>query len=133
MLLLYTHANTDFLGHSIPYLPFGSGIYPSSLHRPLGKLRKSRTVFSILQMTTLEDNFAKQRYLSVAERLQLAQELRLSEQQVKTWFQNRRTKWKKQLNDQDQAEQNLEQMTVALAASPSKTVPITESGRTGTW
>ncbi len=71
-----------------------------TLHRPLRKLSKSRTIFTMKQVTELEDNFSKQMYLSVPKRLQLAHELELSEQQVKMWFQNRRTKWKRQMSAQ---------------------------------
>ena len=66
--------------------------------------RKARTVFTAEQMVALEDNFSRQKYLSVPERLVLAKQLGLTEQQIKTWFQNRRTKWKKQLSEQDNAE-----------------------------
>lgn len=55
-------------------------------------------------MVVLEENFSRQKYLSVPERLVLAKQLGLTEQQIKTWFQNRRTKWKKQLSEQDSAE-----------------------------
>ncbi len=44
------------------------------------------------------------KYLSVPQRLKIAQELDLTEQQVKTWFQNRRTKWKRRLKEQDLAD-----------------------------
>ena len=60
-------------------------------------------------MTALEKNFAKQKYLSIPERLDLAKELDLTEQQVKTWFQNRRTKWKRQLSEQDKAEKEADE------------------------
>lgn len=59
-------------------------------------------------MAILEKNFSKQKYLSIPERLDLAKDLDLTEQQVKTWFQNRRTKWKRQLSEQDNAEKEAE-------------------------
>ncbi|KAL4703992.1 hypothetical protein ACJJTC_000378 [Scirpophaga incertulas] len=44
----------------------------------------------------LERKFRCQKYLSVADRGDVADALSLSETQVKTWYQNRRTKWKRQ-------------------------------------
>ncbi|KAJ1139785.1 hypothetical protein NDU88_006149 [Pleurodeles waltl] len=60
------------------------------------KPRRARTAFSYEQLLALESKFRSGRYLSVCERLNLALALGLTETQVKIWFQNRRTKWKKQ-------------------------------------
>ncbi|KAB7501192.1 Homeobox protein slou [Armadillidium nasatum] len=60
------------------------------------KPRRARTAFTYEQLVALENKFKQTRYLSVCERLNLALGLSLTETQVKIWFQNRRTKWKKQ-------------------------------------
>ncbi|CAL8299206.1 unnamed protein product [Merluccius merluccius] len=60
------------------------------------KPRRARTAFTYEQLVALESKFRATRYLSVCERLNLALSLSLTETQVKIWFQNRRTKWKKQ-------------------------------------
>ncbi|KAG2470179.1 BARX2 protein, partial [Polypterus senegalus] len=59
------------------------------------KPRRSRTIFTELQLMGLEKKFQKQKYLSTPDRLDLAQSLGLTQLQVKTWYQNRRMKWKK--------------------------------------
>ncbi|XP_064459116.1 barH-like 1 homeobox protein [Ornithodoros turicata] len=60
------------------------------------KPRKARTAFTEHQLKTLERSFERQKYLSVQDRMELAAKLNLTDTQVKTWYQNRRTKWKRQ-------------------------------------
>ncbi|RWS29752.1 homeobox protein-like protein [Leptotrombidium deliense] len=60
------------------------------------KQRKARTAFTDHQLQTLEKTFEQQKYLSVQDRMELAAKLNLTDTQVKTWYQNRRTKWKRQ-------------------------------------
>ncbi|CAH2084030.1 unnamed protein product [Euphydryas editha] len=67
--------------------------YPSASCSSRGK--RARTAFSAQQIKSLEAEFEKNRYLSVAARGRLARQLRLTETQIKIWFQNRRTKWKR--------------------------------------
>lgn len=62
------------------------------------KRRRRRTAFTSGQLKSLEHKFTKKKYLSISERNNLAKGLKLSDTQVKTWFQNRRTKWKKQIS-----------------------------------
>ena len=73
--------------------------------------KKIRTTFTAQQISELENNFVLKKYLTSAERAELATELGVTQQQVtnkegmvvtimiiwqvKIWFQNRRTKWKK--------------------------------------
>ncbi|XP_072308951.1 homeobox protein BarH-like 1 [Eucyclogobius newberryi] len=96
-----------------PLLSAAPGLGSASHHLPLdlhlrGKLehghgdggskkkgRRSRTVFTELQLMGLEKRFEKQKYLSTPDRIDLAESLGLSQLQVKTWYQNRRMKWKK--------------------------------------
>ncbi|MBN3272921.1 VNT1B protein, partial [Polyodon spathula] len=61
--------------------------------------RRMRTKFTSDQMYKLENTFNKNKYLGASERLKVAAKLHLSETQVKTWFQNRRMKLKREVQD----------------------------------
>lgn len=63
-----------------------------------GKKKKARTTFTGRQIFELEKQFEVKKYLSSSERADMAKLLNVTETQVKIWFQNRRTKWKKQDN-----------------------------------
>ncbi|CAG9818051.1 unnamed protein product [Phaedon cochleariae] len=65
--------------------------------RKPGLDRKPRQAYSAKQLDRLEGEFKIDKYLSVSKRMELSKALNLTEVQIKTWFQNRRTKWKKQL------------------------------------
>ncbi|XP_029296236.1 homeobox protein Nkx-3.1 [Cottoperca gobio] len=67
----------------------------SSSLSSLGKQKRSRAAFTHLQVLELEKTFNHQKYLSAPERAHLAGTLRLTETQVKIWFQNRRYKTKR--------------------------------------
>lgn len=69
--------------------------------RPINHVvkRKPRILFSQAQVYELERRFKQQRYLSASEREQLSAALKMSPQQVKIWFQNRRYTIKRQNRD----------------------------------
>ncbi|NXA85655.1 VEX1 protein, partial [Melanocharis versteri] len=60
---------------------------------------RPRTKFSAAQLRELERSFREQRYIGAGEKRRLAAVLNLSQSQIKTWFQNRRMKFKRQTQD----------------------------------
>ncbi|XP_060795066.1 hematopoietically-expressed homeobox protein hhex [Neoarius graeffei] len=85
----YSHAliRHDPLSKPLLWTPF--------IQRPLHKRKGGQVRFSNDQTVELEKKFETQKYLSPPERKRLAKMLQLSERQVKTWFQNRRAKWRR--------------------------------------
>ncbi|CAH2059425.1 unnamed protein product, partial [Iphiclides podalirius] len=76
-----------------PSFPITRRIGHPYQNRTPPKRKKPRTSFTRLQIAELEKRFHKQKYLASAERASLAKTLKMTDAQVKTWFQNRRTKW----------------------------------------
>uniref|UniRef100_A0AC34QJZ8 Homeobox domain-containing protein n=1 Tax=Panagrolaimus sp. JU765 TaxID=591449 RepID=A0AC34QJZ8_9BILA len=72
-------------------------IFPKALD--LNRPKRPRTTFSEQQLKILKIEFEKNPYLVGKERQKLAKDLDLTETQVKVWFQNRRTKYKKPSNN----------------------------------
>lgn len=87
-LLLFSFTDPPDLSHP-------STSESSSSLSPTAKQKRSRAAFTHLQVLELEKKFNHHKYLSAPERAQLASALRLTETQVKIWFQNRRYKTKR--------------------------------------
>lgn len=115
-LLTFTDPSPEVLSQ----LPVYFRVKPT-LRTPSGRrCRKSRTVFTDLQLRVLEKTFAEQKYLDTSNRAKLAQTLGLNETQVKTWFQNRRMKWKKESSPSSQESSSTSKTDGASGASGTK-------------
>lgn len=87
--------------------------------------KRSRAAFTHAQVFELERRFSQQRYLSGPERADLAQALKLTETQVKIWYQNRRYKTKrKQLQLQENNLLNQNGRKVAVKVLVKDDVPL---------
>jgi len=112
----YSHQGRESVAEQMAKFPFPGG-YPGMHHfpgmnrqqeqvkaerdeKPLmhngKKVRNPRTIYSSAQIQQLEIRFQRTQYLALPERAELASILGLTQTQVKIWFQNRRSKYKKQ-------------------------------------
>ncbi|XP_011180950.3 homeobox protein bagpipe [Zeugodacus cucurbitae] len=103
-------ANSSCMGNTSPTLHDTDALSGS-----LSRKKRSRAAFSHAQVFELERRFAQQRYLSGPERAEMAKTLRLTETQVKIWFQNRRYKTKRK---------QIQQHEAALMSAATKRVPV---------
>ncbi|XP_072475972.1 transcription factor LBX2 [Notamacropus eugenii] len=88
--------------------------------------RKSRTAFTAQQVLELERRFVFQKYLAPAERDGLAARLGLANAQVITWFQNRRAKLKRDVEEMKADVASLRSLPPAALRRLSLSLP--ESG-----
>ncbi|XP_029170910.1 probable serine/threonine-protein kinase DDB_G0267686 [Nylanderia fulva] len=62
------------------------------------KAKRTRTAYTSSQLLELEKEFTTGQYLCRSRRIKISQNLKLTEKQIKVWFQNRRMKNKKEEN-----------------------------------
>ena len=92
MVILFGYpdvASLRFIGNEHQGYPISS-MYQTASKRKGGQIR-----FTNYQTSQLERSFIGHKYLNATDRKKLASSLGLSDRQVKTWFQNRRAKWRK--------------------------------------
>ncbi|XP_022360134.1 ventral anterior homeobox 2 [Enhydra lutris kenyoni] len=92
----------------------------------LDRPKRTRTSFTAEQLYRLEMEFQRCQYVVGRERTELARQLNLSETQVKVWFQNRRTKQKK---DQSRDLEKRASSSASSAFATSNILWLLEQGR----
>ena len=90
-----------------------NGKQNNSLYFEKKRPRKPRTHFTDIQIEDLEKVFEDKKYLSSHERQIIAHDLCLQEEQVKNWFQNRRSRWRKDCKDYKDAGEELTELVAA--------------------
>uniref|UniRef100_A0A182P3Y7 Homeobox domain-containing protein n=1 Tax=Anopheles epiroticus TaxID=199890 RepID=A0A182P3Y7_9DIPT len=94
LIVGHCNCNIHCIAGGMPTFPIARRIGHPYQNRTPPKRKKPRTSFTRIQVAELEKRFHKQKYLASAERAALARGLKMTDAQVKTWFQNRRTKWR---------------------------------------
>lgn len=89
---------TRYSRHGIPAANYTNPRKP----RKAIKRQKQRPLFSPEQLKRLEEEFVNEKYISKSRRCKLASEISLTEAQVRTWFQNRRTRWRKEVHEEEE-------------------------------
>ena len=67
-----------------------------------------RKHYTANQIHYLEMVFTGKKYISITDRVKIARKIGVTERQVKTWFQNRRTKLKNENENRIRREQGVE-------------------------
>ncbi|CAD7084258.1 unnamed protein product [Hermetia illucens] len=133
----YLEQYGSVLDKGFPTIPaFYAHSYPAYYIPPGGSKRKGGQIrFTPQQTRSLESRFASAKYLSPEDRRHLAIQLKLSDRQVKTWFQNRRAKYRR--SNSSISGSNLQESSAESAGdkkvtgeTPMSTIPRRESDLT---
>uniref|UniRef100_A0A096MA57 Ventrally expressed dharma/bozozok antagonist n=1 Tax=Poecilia formosa TaxID=48698 RepID=A0A096MA57_POEFO len=83
-----------------PHSPSAPAVSASSKSQPSPPVgRRPRTAFTAEQISSLEGAFKRNAYLGTQDKAELCKKLNLSDKQIRNWFQNRRMKLKRTVQD----------------------------------